>query len=359
MRTFLNIVCALGALLSAACSTVPERKEAPEACLPAGTTGGTVAGPWGFAGSMRNGLAPATPRDVAVTGTTVAPVTAPGAGLTDTAPMVATAPTPEAPGVPGALATEHKHDALQPDTDPYQIVSAGKGLSLHKPMYILPATYSEDYHGRRTEMLFQISLKQRLFGVPLYVAYTQKSFFDIYDSPDSKPFRESDYNPELFYRYIPADREKWFHLGADVGIEHESNGKGLPDSRSWNRIYFAPFQAAGDHLIYWKWWWRLPEDKSKARTDPNRDDNPDITNYFGYSELHYQQQLFNKHLANAMFRWNPVTGHGAASLLYTIPNSASDPAFFWTFSFFQGYGESLIDYNHSITRVGIGVSIAR
>jgi phospholipase A1/A2 len=54
-----------------------------------------------------------------------------------------------------------------------------------------------------------------------------------------------------------------------------------------------------------------------------------------------------------------VTGHGAASLLYTVPNNASDPAFFWTFSFFQGYGESLIDYNHSITRVGIGVSIAR
>ncbi len=361
MRTRLNIVCAVGALLSAACATAPERTEAPQACVPmaAAGSGATITGPWGFAGTMRNGLAPATPKDVAVTGTTVAPVTEPGAGLTDTAPVVSTAPTAEAPGSPGVLASEHKRGALQPDTDPYQIISAGKGLSLHKPMYLLPATYAEDYHGRKTEMLFQISLKQRLFGVPLYFAYTQKSFFDIYDTSESKPFRESDYNPELFYRYIPADREKWFHLGADVGIEHESNGKGLPDSRSWNRLYIAPFQTEGEHQIYWKWWWRLPEDKSKPRTDPTRDDNPDIGSYYGYSELHYQQQMFDRQSINTMFRWNPVTGHGAASLLYTIPNNANDPAFFWTFYFFQGYGESLIDYNHSITRVGVGVSIAR
>jgi phospholipase A1 len=329
-----HIVCAGTLLLSAGCATAPDKQETPQACpAPVATAGGspTAAAPSGFAGNTGSAATPAPPSagDVALTGS-------------------------PSGGSPGPLVS------LKQDTDPYQIVSAGKGLSLHKPMYILPVTWAEDFHGRKTEMLFQISLKQRLFGVPLYFGYTQKSFFDIYDSSESKPFRESDYNPELFYRYIPSDREKWHHLGADFGIEHESNGKGLPDSRSWNRLYIAPFQAEGEHLIYWKWWWRLPEDKTLPRTDPNRDDNPDIGSYYGYSELHYEQQLFDTgQMAHAMLRWNPVTGHAAASLLYTIPNNPHSPDFFWTLYFFQGYGESLIDYNRSITRVGIGVSLAR
>src|SRR5579859_4356810 len=41
---------------------------------------------------------------------------------------------------------------FEPDPDHYQIISAGKGLSLHKPMYVLPLTYSAEYHGRDTEM---------------------------------------------------------------------------------------------------------------------------------------------------------------------------------------------------------------
>ncbi len=246
---------------------------------------------------------------------------------------------------------------FEPDPDHYQIISAGKGLTLHKPMYVLPFTYSAEHNGRNTEMLFQISLKQRLFGVPLYFAYSQKSFFDY--AAKNAHFRENDYNPELFYRFTPAAPERWHHLGADIGIEHESNGKGLPDERSWNRVYIAPFQNEGEHTIYWKWWWRLPESKGLQATNPNRDDNPDIGSFYGYSELHYEQQLFKKNLMHLMGRYNPATGRGAVSLQYTIPNSAKDPSFFWMLYVWQGYGESLIDYNRSITRVGIGVALAR
>jgi phospholipase A1 len=338
LRTRLLIVCATAGALSAGCATAPAP---PQAC--------TVAAP-----SAGAGAAPAPAAEVPVTANPPAPVTAPGAGTEVTAPSAPQVPTPEAkPAAAG------RRSLIQPDPDAYDIVSAGRGLSLHKPMFLLPYTYSPAYDGRHTEVLFQFSLKQRLFGIPLYAAYSQKSFWQAYDSHDSSPFRETDYNPEIFYRYIPADRVRWHHLGADFGFEHESNGKSLPDSRSWNRFYASIFQAEADHLIYWKWWYRLPENDKLPPTDPQRDDNPHIGDYYGYSELSYEQQLWGKQLAHLMFRLNPVTGRGAVNLQYTVPNRPADPDFFWMLYLWQGYGEDLLNYNRSIFRIGVGVALAR
>jgi len=290
-------------------------------------------------------------RDVPLKADEPAPVTEPGA------PLTAQTPSVPAPGVPTVAPPTRSYSPFQPDPDAYSIVGASSGLSLHKPIYLYPATYSEAYHGSHTEVLFALSLKLRVFSWPLYFAYSQKSFFQAYNGGDSKPFRDNDFNPELFYRYIPADRARWFHLGADAGIEHESNGQSLPGSRSWNRIYVAPFRAEGDSLIYWKWWYRIPEDKSLPRTDPKRDDNPDIQDYYGYSELHIQQQFFGKQLIHAMFRYNPVRGRGAVNLQYSIPGPGGN--FFWSAYIWNGYGESLLDYNRSITRFGLGITLAR
>lgn len=355
MRISRHIVCAVAALLSAACGTLPETRDSPQACATQPAGGTPLTGPWGFSPTLRASLAPATPAgDVGVAATGAAPPAASDAAPNLNAPLAAATPTAEAP----ALVTERRSLFL-PDPDAYDIVSAGRGLSLHKPMFLLPYTYSPAYEGRHAEVLFQLSFKQRLFGIPLYAAYTQKSFWQAYDSHESSPFRETDYNPELFYRYIPADRARWYHLGADVGFEHESNGKGLPDSRSWNRFYAAIFQAEDNHLIYWKWWYRLPENDSLPPTDPQRDDNPHIGYYYGYSELTYEQQLWGKQLARAMVRFNPITGKGAVNLQYTIPNRAADPDFFWMLYLWQGYGEDLLNYNHSVFRLGVGVSLAR
>lgn len=252
------------------------------------------------------------------------------------------------------------------DPEQFSMVEATRGFSFDKPMYLLPATWAEPYHGRSTEVLFSISFKLRPSGWPLYVAYSQKSFFQAYNSKDSKPFRESDFNPEIFWRLDPETAARWFHLtthvGADLGIEHESNGLSLPESRSWNRAYLAPYWRGDDTLVYWKWWYRFPEDKSRPRTDPNRDDNPDIQDYYGYSELHVEQKLFgSKHLAHLMLRYNPSRGRGAANLQYSIPvlDSGEGPRFYVQAYVWQGYGESMLDYNRSITRVGLGISVAR
>lgn len=249
--------------------------------------------------------------------------------------------------------------SIQTDLDSFALTADARGLSLHKPMILLPATYSGRYEGSSTETVFSLSLKFRVHRkVPLYFAYSQQSFLQALNTDESKPFRDNNFNPEIFFRLKPKRPEKWAHFAADIGAEHESNGQSLPDSRSWDRLYIAPYWQKGDTLVYWKWWWRIPEDQSRAADDPRRDDNPDIQDYLGYSELRVQRRLFaDRHQLSTLFRLNPATGRGAFGIHYTIPGPGD--GFFWNFYAFNGYGESLLDYDRSVTRIGVGISVAR
>ncbi len=239
----------------------------------------------------------------------------------------------------------------------FQFTREGSGLTLHKEMFMLPVTISNKYDGAQTEAVFQISAKHRIFGTPFYFAYTQISFWQAYDENNSAPFRETDYNPELFYRTKRFDFYSG-RIGGDVGFEHESNGQKPPISRSWNLLYAAPYYYRTDILIYLKLRYRIPEEKKTSPDAALGDDNPDITDYLGYSDLHLYYRFPWNHAAHIMLRGNLHTGKGGVVVNYSwlIPKGK--------FSFFcirisHGYGESLVDYNRSLTRVGFGILFAR
>jgi len=284
-----------------------------------------------------------------------------GAALA-TAPDASIEPESEAPAEdPKAAETSKAKGRIKLKVDPnaYSIVSTVRGLSSHRPMFLFPVSYSKDHTDKETEVVFQISVKQRLlrlFNNNLYFGYTQKSFWQMYNSRESSPFRETDYDPEIFYRFVP-DPEAFNHWGLDVGFEHESNGRPVPESRSWNRIYASPFQAKGKQLAYLKFWYRLPEDRKDEPLDARGDDNPDIHRYYGYSELSLSRQIGGKQVLTGMARGNLRTGRGALSLTWSVPSDEGQV--FYGVSVFHGYGESLIDYNQSITRVMLGVMLSR
>ncbi|MEQ1438442.1 phospholipase A [Fontimonas sp. SYSU GA230001] len=269
----------------------------------------------------------------------------------ETPPAAAEAAPPAPARVRGVF------DNLRLDADRFTLVSQTRGLSFHKPMYAMPLTWSREYDAETTEVLFQISLKQRLFNRNLFFGYTQRSFWQLYNGNDSRPFRETNYNPELFYRWKP----NWAELpglGFDIGADHESNGKTLPDSRSWNRIIGAAYYETAGLLTHLRVWYRIPEDEGRSPADPKRDDNPDITDYYGHGELRVQMKLAGaaKHQLSLMLRGNASTGKGAIEAVYSMP--ASDYAY-WNFYVWNGYGESLADYNRSITRIGVGYMLSR
>jgi phospholipase A1 len=235
------------------------------------------------------------------------------------------------------------------DGDVLSLIQSANGLSMHKEMYLLPITVADKYNGSQTEMEFQISGKAKILNSRFYFGYTQKSFWQAYDFSNSSPFRETNYNPEIFYRTggTSVDFGKW---EMDIGFEHESNGQSGATSRSWNRLYIAPYLPRRDSLWYWKLWYRIPVDIGK-------DDNPDILDYMGYGELHYKKRFAHGQLIHAMLRCNASTGYGAISINYSIPGPSDN--YFYLIRLFSGYGESLIDYNHEVNRIGFGIIIAR
>jgi phospholipase A1 len=96
---------------------------------------------------------------------------------------------------------------------------------------------------------FQVSVRFELVTLgevnnfTLNLAYTQKSFWNVFDFQNSSPFVENDYKPELFVSYRPHRFERWREL--QIGIQHESDGLGAvggvdqtADSRGWSAAFF-------------------------------------------------------------------------------------------------------------------------
>lgn len=240
-------------------------------------------------------------------------------------------------------------------------------LTPHKPTYLLPLSYNaspndlplEDGSGKqldRLEVKFQISLKflvwRNLIGERghLFFGYTQQSYWQAYQRDNSSPFRETNHEPEAML-FIPNDWEiLGFHNRINlVGLVHQSNGRSGTLSRSWNRIY-ANFLFEREQLtVSLKPWWRLPE-------IDDEDDNPDIEDYLGRGEVNMIYKL-GKHNLGMMLRHNLSSkGRGAIQLDWSFPiyHDRLDGYL----QFFNGYGESLIDYNDSTTRISLGIILS-
>lgn len=245
-------------------------------------------------------------------------------------------------------------------------------FSSHKSNYILPITYNstpnpdsylkslteEDLHN--FEIIFQLSSKMKivddLFGDngDLYGAYTGRFWWQAYSDALSSPFRETNHEPELF-----LDFETNYHLGEwgltniIFGMVHQSNGRKLPASRSWNRLYMELKFRDKDAWITVKPWFNVRESKKKDVNDPNGDDNPDIEEYMGYFEFTAGYDFGKNHLTTMLRNNLRSDNKGAFQLDWTFPILDSTDVRGYI-QYFTGYGESLIDYNATTNRISLG-----
>ncbi len=206
-----------------------------------------------------------------------------------------------------------------------------------------------------TEAKFQISFKGRLWATDdrrwgVWAAYTQQNQWQLYNGDVSRPFRETNYMPELLVSYRPdVDLGGGFRWGlVNAGFNHQSNGRSDVLSRSWNRI-FAEFGVERDNLMLTgRVWHRLKENEVD-------DDNPDITDYYGNGEIAALYR-WRGHSFSVGGRGNLRTGKGAVQAAWTTPPFLGPLRGY--LQVFSGYGESLIDYNWNQTTIGAGVALS-
>lgn len=240
----------------------------------------------------------------------------------------------------------------------------------YKPVYLLPVHYNSSPNetptspkpdhavlspvpADGTEVKYQLSFKTKLWenilndNGALWFAYTQQSHWLLYNREVSSPFRETNYEPEVILSLrtdVAVTGIRWRML--NLGLVHQSNGRGLPLSRGWNRVY-AQFGLERDNFaLLLRPWIRLPSSDDK-------DDNPDITDYMGNGDvlINYSN---GAHVYSALGRYGAGGGHGALQLSWGFPIAHTLKGYVQVFS---GYGESLIDYNHNQTSIGLGVSL--
>lgn len=239
-------------------------------------------------------------------------------------------------------------------------------ISPHKANYIIPASYYSNpvlESLDKVELKFQMSimsvLKRNIFNTPIHAlfAYTNQSYWQAFNADLSSPFRETNHEPE-FMLALPVD---WGALGIrhrllTLGLSHQSNGETVPQSRSWNRLYLDALFEHGNLYSSLKTWYRFPEEEKDNVMDALGDDNPDILDYMGYFEWRTMYKT-DTHSLTVMLRNNLDTekNRGALQIDYTYPINGKIQGYA---QIFTGYGESLIDYDRRVHRIGLGIMMA-
>ena len=103
--------------------------------------------------------------------------------------------------------------------------------------------------------------------------------------------------------------------------------------------------------LFIKAWYRLPESSSD-------DDNPDIEKYLGHGEIR-GVYYWKKYRFGIMLRNNLRTtdNKGALQLDLSLPLSMCNDKISFYVQYFNGYGESLLDYNSTSNRISAGIMI--
>lgn len=234
-------------------------------------------------------------------------------------------------------------------------------VNLYRPNYVLPYystghPYYSIYHNitpnsqtvmndeLKAQLSFLVPLARHLLKekpLSLNFAYTQLMYWQVYAK--SQYFRETNYEPEFFI-------ENYFnpYIVGQIGIDHQSNGRGGELERSWNRG-FLQFQFSGTDWLAHIRAWTLVD-----KADSSNLHNPEIAWYLGYENILFSYNLAGIKASIEVQNIESGLSRGfiQCSLSYPVLKSLSIYG-----QFFNGYGQSMIEYNHKTTSAGIGIAL--
>lgn len=258
--------------------------------------------------------------------------------------------------------TSAKPSALQERSDKeQQIYKNPFGIAFYKPTYVLPFYYTQTPYQQiydsntpdnqrimneefKAQLSLQFQIWRNMFNshTSLKAAYTQLSYWQVYAK--SQFFRETNYEPEVFLENNTFNN--WFF---DLGVVHQSNGRGGNLERSWNRLYTDIRFSDQNWLVSLKPWLLI------FKSESSDIHNPDIAKYLGYGRLlvsyKFRQVEFSLKLRNI---FQSGFKRGAEELDVSFPLFGRVKGYVQLFS---GYGQSLIEYNHYTNAAGVGIAL--
>lgn len=229
-------------------------------------------------------------------------------------------------------------------------------FSAHDPIYFALGARG-GLHAR-----FQLSFRYRLFNPVgekrpfldnLYLGYTQTSLWDL--SSDSSPFVDTRYNPSLFWRSerLTESSDKRWGLGLSTGVEHASNGRDGPESRSLNDVFIQPIlqYRFGSNVLSFQ-----PRLKQYFKI---AEENRDYKHYAGRVDWRLRWARDDSLVVNMLYRQgrgsHRSTEIDASWPLHRLWAGMNGYLFL---QYFSGYGETLLGYNErekSQVRLGIAI----
>lgn len=171
---------------------------------------------------------------------------------------------------------------------PAAALEAAPRLSMHEPTYLHLATGHPD-----GKLRTQFSVKYKFLdigsrpgpqGSGMYLAYTQRLLWDMWNASRSWPIDDVNYLPELFYRRdLPADLGMGVK-GLEAGLLHHSNGgtkdpDPLDPDDEFTKNYFGTFLR-----IHQAWQGEQLRGRLETtlRSFNETFENPEIGRYMGF-----------------------------------------------------------------------------
>lgn len=261
-----------------------------------------------------------------------------------------------------AVTTNQTSDLQKKLHEEHQYSKNPLGILFYEPTYVLPFYYTGSpdtavYEGNtpenqkvmnsefKAQFSFMLPVWQHMFNKPvsLMVSYTQLSYWQVYAR--SQWFRETNYEPQIFLS--SNFKKNWLF---NVGLDHQSNGRGGDLERSWNRAWLSLSMSRGPWLVTIQPWVLIfKEDSSDLH-------NPDIASYLGHERIVVAYKFQNNiemslEVRNIERMTSYMTEIGAVSFPLTKHLNAYVQVF-------NGYGQSLIEYNHHTTSAGVGLALS-
>ncbi|WP_321277303.1 phospholipase A [Thiomicrorhabdus indica] len=207
---------------------------------------------------------------------------------------------------------------------------------------------------RDQEMQFQLSFKIPLITqmhflgkeLDIYGAYTNRSFWQLFDDEDSIPFRETNHEPELWAQmHTDIDFFDFNLHTVSLGVNHQSNGQSNALSRGWNRLFLQAKMQHDNSTLNFKTWARFDE-------QDEFDNSFNYTKYLGDFEIEAAHRDGDNTYALTLrnsYKWNQ---YGAVKFEFTHPLTKRLKGYI---QYFNGYGDSLIELEHRSEKVGFGI----